>query len=485
MKTLSLIRHAKSTWKHLDLDDRDRPLSSRGALEAEILAESRGGNIFTPDLILVSPSSRTQETAKILKKKKVFVKKRLQSEERLYGADLDTLLALVSHLDDRLGHVALVGHNPGLSELAAHLSDRYQETLPTGSLTTLQFRHDSWRDIGEGDGSLIDYFVPEVFSTKTDKKIKGGGVCEAKAAMFRILQAMFDRITGLEASIRVDEDREALHDFRVAIRRIRTVLRFVPSLCPDEIQKYFGEEFRWLMGETSSLRDLDTHLEDVCVLRSSLEEPLGVFLDSYEIFLREKRSGLRGELHCVLDSPRYRKLFGDFTEFLAAKAPQGPEVLKDFSAPETTQSLRRLRKRLLRQGGDLTGQSSAPEFHRFRKTTKKLRYLLELRQELVPHKTQGRLIRRLKRLQDVLGMLQDVETQQQTLLDYCQSDSARPETCLALGRIFGLLSQRRDAALKEFDEVYDDFAHRLQSGRVKKLWLKEKQDMIAGNIGSE
>jgi len=72
MKTLSLIRHAKSTWKHLDLDDRDRPLSSRGALEAEILAEYLGKKSFTPDLILASPASRTQETAKILKQKKSF-----------------------------------------------------------------------------------------------------------------------------------------------------------------------------------------------------------------------------------------------------------------------------------------------------------------------------------------------------------------------------------------------------------------------------
>jgi len=239
------------------------------------------------------------------------------------------------------------------------------------------------------------------------------------------------------------------------------------------------------MGETSSLRDLDIHLEDVCVLRPSLEEPLRVFLDSYAISLREKRSGLLDEFHRVLDSPRYRRLHRDFNAFLTAKAAPGSEVLKPFSAPATTQNLRRLRKRLLRQGGDLTDQSPAPEFHRFRKTGKKFRYLLELRQELAPHKTQGRLIRRLKRLQDVLGMLQDVETQQQTLLDYCQSDSARPETCLALGRIFGLLSQRRNAALREFDDVYDDFARRLQSGRVKKLWLKEKHGVVAGNIGSE
>ena len=122
------------------------------------------------------------------------MKKRLQFEERLYGADLDTLLDLVLHLDDRLGHVVLVGHNPGLSDLAAHLSGRYRESLPTGSFTTLQFSHDSWRDIGAGDGGLMDYFVPEVFSTKTDKKIKGGGPYEAQAAVRRVLKAMLARM---------------------------------------------------------------------------------------------------------------------------------------------------------------------------------------------------------------------------------------------------------------------------------------------------
>jgi len=285
-----------------------------------------------------------------------------------------------------------------------------------------------------------------------------------QAAVKEFLELQAGRMAVLQSSVRADEDPEALHDYRVALRRIRAVLQFIPEIASVEDLTHFREEFGWLAAETSALRDLDVLLEATRDLRPSLEPLLRDDLNPFFAFLEKKRLQVREELFQALDSERLQNLQRDFNLFCTAD----PKLEGSGAAPNLSRgmgrSLRRLRKKLLRQGDGITLESPADQFHQLRKTGKKFRYLFELCQEFCPRKKQSAVIDSLKRLQNVLGRVQDVDVQQKVILDYCQSsdcaETVNPRTCLALGVLFAELSRRREVALAKFDEAYKDFARR-------------------------
>src|SRR5262245_44557478 len=118
MKTLFLIRHAKSSWAEPGLSDRERPLNDRGRRDAPKMGKRLAKRDAVPDLILSSPAVRALETAEIIAEKLDYRRKDIVVVDRLYGVAADDLLALIQKLDDKLQRVMLFGHNPGLTELA-------------------------------------------------------------------------------------------------------------------------------------------------------------------------------------------------------------------------------------------------------------------------------------------------------------------------------------------------------------------------------
>ncbi len=147
MKTLYLLRHAKSSWDDASLSDRDRPLDARGERDAARMSKRWSQRIEQPDLILSSPAARAFATAKIVARGLDYKTKDIAIDERLYAATEVNLLAVIEALDNKLDRVMLVGHNPGFVELAHHF-DSGVTHMPTCALVEFRFEARSWAGIG-------------------------------------------------------------------------------------------------------------------------------------------------------------------------------------------------------------------------------------------------------------------------------------------------------------------------------------------------
>src|SRR6266496_884279 len=138
MKTLFLVRHAKSSRDEPSLPDKDRPLNDRGKRDAPKMGERLAKREVTPDLILSSPAKRALETAQIIAKKLDYKLADIVVDERLYATGADDLLQLIHKLGAKPKSVMLFGHNPELTELAHRLSNKITH-LPTCAVAEFTF----------------------------------------------------------------------------------------------------------------------------------------------------------------------------------------------------------------------------------------------------------------------------------------------------------------------------------------------------------
>ena len=152
MKTLLLMRHAKSSWDDPSLRDFDRPLNKRGLRAAPLMAAHLRRKKLRPGLVVASPAERAKQTASLVVEHAGLTAE-LRHDERIYDADLPRLLEVVSQLDAGAEEVLLVGHNPGMEELLTHLTGA-QERMPTAALARLELDVEAWADVRPGCGRL-------------------------------------------------------------------------------------------------------------------------------------------------------------------------------------------------------------------------------------------------------------------------------------------------------------------------------------------
>ena len=148
MKTLFLMRHAKSSWDDDDLRDVDRPLAPRGMRDARKMGKRLAKRDKKIDLILSSPAVRARATAQLLAKKLGYKPKKIIVDDRLYAATERDLLAVIRALDNKLRRVILVGHNPELTALARRFSSDITQ-LPTSAIAEFKFDTRSWSDVAK------------------------------------------------------------------------------------------------------------------------------------------------------------------------------------------------------------------------------------------------------------------------------------------------------------------------------------------------
>lgn len=167
MKTLLILRHAKSSWDNPELSDFDRPLNSRGLEAAPVM----GGVIYKknlqPDLIISSPAKRAKQTA-ILIKETAQIDVSINYEERIYEASPISLLHVIGDAEDRYERILLVGHNPGLEGFIKILTGEIQ-SMPTAALAKIDLNIDSWDEITANCGKLD-------FLLRPRDEIKGLGI---------------------------------------------------------------------------------------------------------------------------------------------------------------------------------------------------------------------------------------------------------------------------------------------------------------------
>jgi phosphohistidine phosphatase len=168
MLTLSLLRHAKSSWDDPALDDFDRPLSKRGETAAPRMGSYMQAQGLAPELVLCSPALRARHTLDLLlshlRGGPVVV-----YEDSFYLAAPAVLLARIHKVDAKVGHVLVVGHDPGLQGLALELaSNGKNEALralgtkfPTAALAVIRFKADDWAKVEPGKGRLDLFVTPK------------------------------------------------------------------------------------------------------------------------------------------------------------------------------------------------------------------------------------------------------------------------------------------------------------------------------------
>lgn len=144
MKTLTIVRHAKSSWSDSGLSDRKRPLNRRGERDAPVMGERILNHGIRPSLIVASPATRAWTTAKIVAAAINYPREFLQKEDRLYLASLDEILDVVVAQDNGFNNLMLVGHNPGLTDFANFLVPGLTNNLPTAGVVSVEIERDDW-----------------------------------------------------------------------------------------------------------------------------------------------------------------------------------------------------------------------------------------------------------------------------------------------------------------------------------------------------
>lgn len=158
MKTLLLLRHAKSSWKDGDQHDHDRPLNKRGKRDAPRMGQLLRDEGLLPDLIVVSSARRARKTAEhVIQASSYRGETRITGD--LYEAGADQLRQVVAALPDSCGTALLIGHNPGLEELLEGLTGAYTP-LSTAALAKLELPIGAWPEILSAKGTLQHTWQP-------------------------------------------------------------------------------------------------------------------------------------------------------------------------------------------------------------------------------------------------------------------------------------------------------------------------------------
>ena len=144
MKTLTIVRHAKSSWSDSGLSDDKRPLNRRGERDAPEMGRRIQEHGIRPSLIISSPATRAWKTAKVIAHAINYPREFLQKEERLYLASLDEILDVVVAQDNGFNNLMVVGHNPGLTDFANFLVPGLTGNLPTAGVVSVQVDQDDW-----------------------------------------------------------------------------------------------------------------------------------------------------------------------------------------------------------------------------------------------------------------------------------------------------------------------------------------------------
>lgn len=307
-------------------------------------------------------------------------------------------------------------------------------------------------------------FAPGSYSSKLRLDLDPAST--AYDAWITVLRALFAMIQANEAGLRDDVDSEFLHDFRVAVRRTRSVLADAKGVLDPAVRTWARAEFRWLGQITSPPRDADVFVLSMPDFEAALPTERRDDLKPFQAYLEEHRREVHATLVEALDSDRARQLEERWAEVLDA-APASPEDAPDALRPATRVAGRHIRKahaRVIEAGRAINASSHPEELHQLRKDAKRLRYLLECFGSLYPVDVVTRVVRELKGLQDVLGAYQDAQVQSEAIEQFGQQmiehRGASAATLLAMGAVVEQLEAGGAEARKDFADRFHKFDDR-------------------------
>jgi phosphohistidine phosphatase len=162
MKRLTLLRHATADTRDPRVADFDRPLNRKGVSESTAMAKRLFERELIPEFVLTSPAVRAQQTTEIFVRELEIPLRKLRRDERLYLAQPDDILEAIRTTGPRITHLMVVGHNPGLTELARRLTPAGDlEELPTAAICTMEFDVRAWVDVTPGTARNVECEAPK------------------------------------------------------------------------------------------------------------------------------------------------------------------------------------------------------------------------------------------------------------------------------------------------------------------------------------
>lgn len=162
MKTIYLIRHAKSDWSDFNTDDAERGLNERGKRDIPLMAKELHKKNIKPDLIISSSSKRTKLTVQGLLKELDYSIETIHDDE-LYLATPNTILSIIKNTNDKYKSIFIVGHNPGITDFANLISDDNIENIPTLGIVALKCAVKKWEECKYHNAKVEFFIYPKMF----------------------------------------------------------------------------------------------------------------------------------------------------------------------------------------------------------------------------------------------------------------------------------------------------------------------------------
>lgn len=162
MKTLILIRHAKSDWDDQTISDFERPLNEKGLADAPMMADFVISKGIRPDILISSPAKRALMTCRIFAKKMSLSAGKIITEKEIYSGSVRDLLKIVNKIDDKNNTALLFGHNPDISYLANMLTGEFIDSMPTCSVVAIEFNVETWEMADAVNGKMIFFHYPKL-----------------------------------------------------------------------------------------------------------------------------------------------------------------------------------------------------------------------------------------------------------------------------------------------------------------------------------
>jgi len=164
MKTLYVIRHAKSSWTDPTASDFERGLNDRGKRDAPKMGKRLKEKEIHPDVVISSPAKRALSTAKRISEAIKFEKSMIQTESKLYHADEDAILSVIREINDNQQTAMIFGHNPGLTDFVNAVSGEEIniDNVPTCGIVAFSLPVDSWKDVAWKTAKLLFFDYPKL-----------------------------------------------------------------------------------------------------------------------------------------------------------------------------------------------------------------------------------------------------------------------------------------------------------------------------------
>lgn len=323
-------------------------------------------------------------------------------------------------------------------------------------------------------GQSVPEFAADLGSTAVDPGMSAGDVAYA------VLRKQFAALRANEPGTRLGEDIEALHDMRVASRRLRAAMAaFRPFLTPR--MERFREQLGWVAAALGEVRDLDVQLERMNEWRAGFPPERAAALLAVEAVLHTRRTAARRRMLAVLDSRRYERLCESFAAALRAGAPRSFVPGRVPILAVAPDMLERRYRRVRKQGDQITKSSVPDAYHQLRIDAKKLRYALEFVGNGIYGKPALEFSSRVTTMQDVLGLHQDAYVAMDMLQEIADTQGRRlgPATLMAMGSISE--RYRADAVdlRSQFSGVYKPLGGE-EWRRLRKLMEGRRPALIAG-----